>query len=406
MDLLAPLSAVILTYREVDADALGRIGMEMQRCIRELGPRRPMYVLHTCGRVEAYLYGAAPEEVERVINAYRRYVDTAQLLTGAEAARHLFRVAAGLESMLVGETDVLGQVEEAFDRQVKAGYTRGLLKTIVERAIRVGKRVRTETAISRGPRGLGSLAVLYVAQLVDLSKARVAVLGAGAMGAGLAMELAARGVGRLYILNRTFEKAVEVAAKTGGEARPLTREEVERCLRECDVVFSSVHTLEYVIDSLPPDAAVKIIVDLGVPQTVAPGLPVRVIRLEDLKTLAERFNAERAPEVAKAEAVVEEELAQLPRFLARRYVEEAVATLMETAMRIAEEEGTRAGHPLAALAAKSTVKRLLLPLVERLKEMAEDGQIEEAVRQAQLLTGLIAGYARHDKNGEKKPAAT
>jgi glutamyl-tRNA reductase len=291
--------------------------------------------------------------------------------------------------MLIGETDILGQVEEAFDRQVKAGYTRDLLKTIVERAVRTGKRVRTETAISRGPRGLGSLAVLYVAQLVDLSKARAAVLGAGAMGAGLAMELAARGVGKLYILNRTFEKAVEVAAKTGGEARPLSREEVERCLRECDVVFSSVHTLEYVIDSLPPDAAVKIIVDLGVPQTVAPGLPVKVIRIDDLKQLAERFNAERAPEIAKAEAIVEEELAQLPRLLARRYVEEAVAALMEAAMRTAEEEGRRAGHPAATLAARSTVKRLLLPLVERLKEMAQDGQVEEALRLAQLVTRLI-----------------
>jgi glutamyl-tRNA reductase len=389
VDLLAPLSAVILTYKEVSADALGRIGVEMQRCIKELGPRRPMYVLHTCGRVEAYLYGATPEEVERVVEAYKRYVDSVRVLTGVEAARHLFRVAAGLESMLIGETDILGQVEEAFDRQVKAGYTRGLLKTVVERAIRVGKRVRTETAISRGPRGLGSLAVLYVAQLMDLSKARVAVLGAGAMGAGLAMELAARGVGKLYILNRTFEKAVEVAAKTGGEARPLSREEVERCLRECDVVFSSVHTLEYIIDSLPPDAKVKIIVDLGVPQTVAPGLPVKVVRIEDLKQLAERFNAERAPEIAKAEAIVEEELAQLPKLLARRHVEEAVAVLMETAMRIAEEEGRRAGHPVATLAARSTVKRLLLPLVERLKEMAQNGQVEEALRLAQLVTTLI-----------------
>jgi len=389
VDLLAPLSAVILTYREVSADALGRIGVEMQRCIKELGPKRPMYVLHTCGRVEAYLYGAAPEEIQSVVNAYRRYVDSAQVLTGAEAARHLFRVAAGLESMLIGETDILGQVGEALDRQVKAGYTRGLLKTIVERAVRTGKRVRTETAISRGPRGLGSLAVLHVAPLVDLSKARVAVLGAGAMGAGLAMELAARGVGKLYILNRTFEKAVEVAAKTGGEARPLTGEEVERCLRECDVVFSSVHNLEYVIDSLPPDAAVKIIVDLGVPQTVAPGLPVKVVRIEDLRQLAERFNAERAPEIAKAEAIVEEEVTQLPKLLARRYIEEAVAQLMETAMKIAEEEGTRAGSPAATLAAKTTVKRLLLPLVERLKEMAQDGQIEEAARHAQLLTRLI-----------------
>ncbi|ACB40832.1 glutamyl-tRNA reductase [Pyrobaculum neutrophilum] len=389
MDLLAPLSAVVLTYREVSAEALGKVGQEMKRCIERRARAFPMYVLHTCSRVEAYLYGAPPEEVQEVAEAYRRYVDSVRVITGAEAARHLFRVAAGLDSILIGETDVLGQVEEAFDRQVRAGYTRGLLKTVVERAVRVGKRVRTETAISRGPRGLGSLSIIYVSRLLDLRQAKAAVLGAGAVGSGLAMELASRGVGKLYILNRTFEKAREVAAKTGGEARPLTREEVERCLRECDVVFSSVHSMEYVIDRVPEGASVKIVVDLGVPQTVAPGLPVKVVRIEDLRQVAEQYNAERAAEVAKAEAIVEEELAALPRLLARRYVEETVAALLETAMTAAEEEGARAGCDAAALAAKTTVKRVLLPLVEKMKKMAEDGQMEEAVRLANVLTQAV-----------------
>ncbi|MGC9131408.1 MAG: glutamyl-tRNA reductase [Pyrobaculum sp.] len=386
MDLLSPLSAVILTYKDADADRLGKVGEEMRGCIEVLGPRRPMFVLHTCNRVEAYLYGASEEEVSSVATRYRRYVDSVKVLKGLDAARHLFRVAAGLESMLVGETDILGQVEEAFARQVRAGYTKGLLKTIVEKAIHVGKRVRTETGISRGPAGLGALSIIYASQVVDLGRAKVAVLGAGAVGAGLARELAERGVAKLYILNRTFEKAAELAAEIGAEARPLTREEVERCLKECDVVFSSIHTLDYVIDAVPQDASVKLIIDLGVPYSVAPGLPVKTVRIGDLAELAEKYNALRMQEAVKAEAIVEEELAKLPRHLAKRHIEEAISSLMAHAMAVAEEEGQRAGCQTAALAAKTTVKRTLLPLIEALKRMAQDGQLEEAVKIAHIIT--------------------
>ncbi|MEM3835196.1 glutamyl-tRNA reductase [Pyrobaculum sp.] len=389
MDLLSPLSAVILTYREADANALGRIGEEMRRCIEVIGPKTPMFVLHTCHRVEAYLYGASEEELSSLVERYKRHVESARILRGIEAARHLFRVAAGLESMLLGETDILGQLEEAYDRQVRAGFTRGLLKTVVERAVRVGKKVRTETGISRGPAGLGSLSIIYVSQFVDLKSAKVAVLGAGAVGAGLAKELAERGVAKLYILNRTLEKATEVAKKTGAEARPLTREEVERCLLECDVVFSAVHTLEYVIDMIPPGASVKVVVDLGVPQSVAPGLPIKVVRLSDLAELAQRYSALRKEEAKKAEAIVEEELEMLPKALAKRAVEEAVAEVMARAVEIAEEEGRRAGCEVAQLAAKTTVKRLLLPIVEELKKMAENGRVEHALEVSQIFTRLV-----------------
>jgi len=390
MDLLAPLSAVVLTYREVGGDALGALAEEMRKCAEELAKATPMFVLHTCGRVEVYLYGASEEEVARVAARYRRFAEEVKVLRGAEAARHLFAVAAGLDSMLIGETDILGQLEEAYDRQVKAGYTRGLLKTVVERAVRVGKRVRTETGISRGPRGLGSLAVLYVSRMLDLREASVAVLGAGAVGVGLAMELAARGVKRLVVLNRTYEKAVEVAKRVGGEARPLTEEEVEKCLAECDVVFSSVHTLQPVIKRVPPGARVKVIVDLGVPSSVAPNLPVTVVKIEDLKELAEEYNKERAGEVEKAWAIVEEEVTRLPRLLARRYVEEAIAAIMAQAMAAAEEEGRRAGCDTAVLATKTTVKRTLLPLLVKLKEMAENGRAEEATKIIQLLQKVLA----------------
>lgn len=388
MDLLSPLFAIVLTYREVREDHLGKVAEEMKKCVEIVGRRTPMFVLHTCGRVETYLYGPSEEEVRQITERYIQHVDKVSIFKGLEAARHLFQVAAGLDSMLIGETDILGQLEEAYDRQVRAGYTRGLLKLVVEKAIRVGKRVRTETGISRGPRGLGSLSIFYVSKLLDLQKAKVAVFGTGTLGTGLAVELAAWGVGRLYVLNRTFEKALEVAKKVGAEARPLTREEVERCLLECDVVFSSVQVFEYIIDSVPPGAATKVIIDLGVPQSVAPNLPLKVVRIEDLRELASHFNEIRQREVAKAEAIVEEEVERLFTHMARRYMEELAASLIEKAMSVAEEEGHRAGCPTAVLAAKTTVKRTLLPIVEKAKEMAQDGRLEEAIKLVTLLKEL------------------
>jgi len=115
-----------------------------------------------------------------------------------------------------------------------------------------------------------------------------------------------------------------------------------------------------------------------------------VVKIEDLRELAEEYNRERAGEVEKAWAIVEEEVARLPRLLARRYVEEAAAAIMAQAMAAAEEEGRRAGCDTAVLAAKTTVKRTLLPLLAKLKEMAENGQAEEATRIIQLLQKAVA----------------
>jgi len=131
-------------------------------------------------------------------------------------------------------------------------------------------------------------------------------------------------------------------------------------------------------------------VDLGVPSSVAPNLPVTVVKIEDLRELAEEYNRERAGEVEKARAIVEEEVARLPKLLARRYVEEAAAAVMAQAMAAAEEEGRRAGCDTAVLAAKTTVKRTLLPLLAKLKEMAENGQAEEATKLIQLLQKAVA----------------
>jgi len=384
MNLVDKLTALSLTHKQLTVDELSEVAKTIHKIC--MGTRHPLFVLHTCNRVEVYLYDAPADFVEFVKSGYAPYANRVVEYRGLDAARHLFRVAAGLESMLVGETDVLGQVEEAFDRQVKAGYTRGLLKTIVERAIRVGKRVRTETAISRGPRGLGSLAIIYVKRRFPLEESDVCVIGAGSVGRGIVKELRDAGARRVVVVNRSVDKAADL----GVEVWPLTTENVGRCLRCCDVVFTAVSVFEPVVTAVPQDARVKLIVDLGMPRNVAPGLPVEVVTIENLRGLAEEFNKSRMEAVRAAEKIVEKETGMLEVYLRRRWAEELLAPLLELWIDVAKEEGRRAGGGLAEVAALSTAKRTLLPLVNYIKELAARSP-EDAYRLVALLGGVYKG---------------
>ena len=364
MMLVDKLVALSLTHRQLDVDALSRVSRGVHAAC--MNSPHPLFAFHTCNRVEVYLYDPPPGFIREIREGYAPYVDRVVEYRGIEAARHLFRVAAGLDSMLIGETDVLGQLEEAFASQVRRGNLRGLLKTVVERAIAVGKRVRTETGISRGPRGLGSLSIIYLSDKIRLREASICVIGAGSVGRGIVKELLDLGVRKIVVVNRTVEKAADL----GVEVWPLTKESVERCLLEHDVVYAAASTFEPIISQVPPGARVRLIVDMGMPRNTAPGLPVEVVTLESLRSYAERFNKERAGEVEKAEAVIEEELANFEPLLRRRWVELEMSEVLKRWFEAAEEEGRRAGGGPATLAAVSTVKKTLLPLVMYLKELA------------------------------------
>ncbi|ABO08900.1 glutamyl-tRNA reductase [Pyrobaculum calidifontis] len=379
--LVDKLYALSLSHKRLSVDELSEISRNVHKTCYNV----QAFVFHTCNRVEVYLYDADAGPAEHIKRSYGPYVEKVAEFRGVEAARHLFRVAAGLESMLIGETDVLGQLEEAYESQVRRGNLRGLLKTVVERAVAVGKRVRTETGISRGPRGLGSLSIVYLSRRLPLREISVCVIGAGAVGRGVVKELIDAGVRRVAVVNRTVEKAADL----GVEVRPLTSENVEWCLREFDVVYTAVSSFEPVVVYVPPGSRVKLVVDLGVPRNTAPNLPVEVVTLDHLRELAEEFNRQRAEEVSKAEKIVEEEVARLEEVLRRRWVELEMSALLKKWFAVAEEEGERAGGGPARLAAMSTVKRTLLPLVNYIKEVAvKDLAVAEG-----LLQVLKSAYA-------------
>ncbi|MGC9117581.1 MAG: NAD(P)-binding domain-containing protein [Thermoproteus sp.] len=380
MAALDKLFSASITFREIPTDKLGELGRSVMELLG-IAPYFPvpLFVLHTCNRVEVYAWDVPQTAVELVLAHYRDYADRVVIRRGREAALHLLEVAAGLDSMLIGETDILGQLEEAYDSQVKAHITREPLRTVVERAIRFGKTVRTRTNISRGPRGLGSLAIIYIKERFgDLQNLSIGVIGAGAVGSGLVKELRDGGAGRIYILNRTLDRAEEVAKKYGAIAMPLNGESVAECLKTCDVVFTTALSFEPIITEIPPGSKVKVVVDLGVPGNVPKGLPVDVVKLEDLEDIAARYNKERASEIEKARALALEELDKVERAVAKRIAEMELSEYMQFVEAAAREEASRAGSD-SLTAARSSAKRAVLPLVEALKELAGRGKVEEVL---------------------------
>lgn len=242
---------------------------------------RRVVPLVTCHRVEAYFEGVPPPVA---VEEYLAWIGVspdqrADLLpmvavrVGDAAARHLFRIAAGLESAVLGEDQILGQVRAAYRGACSRGSAGPLLHRLFHAAFRAGKRVRSETNLGGGGRSLAGSGVGLLCRVLDpLSERCVLVLGVGEMGSIAARRLSQRGVGRLLIANRTFDAAVALAAEVGGEALPWDWR--QRVLCEVDGVVSATSARSAVIESAwiaaaaAPRGRLRCAVDLAVPADI------------------------------------------------------------------------------------------------------------------------------------------
>ena len=284
-------------------------------------------ILSTCNRVEVVAaaadHRAAFADIEAFLtehgsagaNGFRDHLYT---LRGAEAVRHLFRVAASLDSMVVGEPQILGQIKEFYHVARESGATGPLLHRLFHRSFSVAKRVRSET-------GIGSRAVSVSSVAVDLSKRifdrlenkAVLLIGAGKTGHLLARQLRRSGVTSLMVTNRTFERAVELAGKIHGS--PILYEDFPRYLKLADLVIGCTATPEFIIDAPLVEKVLRerkqqvmFFIDIGDRRNFDPAINdldnVYLYNIDDLKSVAEENLRERSSEAAKAEAIVDEEV--------------------------------------------------------------------------------------------------
>lgn len=277
-------------------------------------------LLATCSRFEVYAAASDEQAPERVrawlaARAGRDVEPFAYLHVGEGAVLHLFRVAAGLDSWIVGETEILGQVKAAY-QGAQAAKTAGRVTNILfQKAIGAGKAVRSGTRIAEGIRSVGGAAAMLARKLFGEKGARrVVVFGAGQMARTAAEHLIAKGVDSLTVANRTYEKAVELAASLGGKAERF--EDALGALHEADVAVFSTSADGFIADAALVAVAAKrrggrslFLIDVGMPRNVDPAAAsvpgVYLYDMEDLKRMVARDQESRKDAAADADRLTE-----------------------------------------------------------------------------------------------------
>jgi glutamyl-tRNA reductase len=314
-----------------------------------------MVILSTCNRVEIYAVASQTDfkSLEKFITEVKG-IQVSEIephlyrLLDDAAVKHLFRVAAGLDSLVLGEPQILGQVMSAFELARSQDATGPILSRLFQSALHTGKRARSETAISHNPASISSVAIHLAEQVVpDLRTAQIGVVGAGEM-AELAVEaLRKRGVSRIQVVNRTHERARQLAERWGGES--ATYEELPQVLHRADILVTSTgapHTIIHPETILPAfqdrQSRPLVIIDIAVPRDVdvevgeIPG--VRLYDIDRLHQYLENSLARRAHEVPFVESILEEEQAAFMNYMRTLDVIPLIAEMRQQAEAIRQAE--------------------------------------------------------------------
>ncbi|NJN93277.1 MAG: glutamyl-tRNA reductase [Anaerolineales bacterium] len=322
-------------------------------------------ILSTCNRLEVYALVRNPEVAEQAIvdflgracsvspNLFRQhlYINHDEMAT-----RHLFRVAAGLDSMVLGEPQILGQITEAYEAALSQGAAGTVLSALFRAAIHTGKRARTETAISVNPASISSVAAALANQLLgDLSERQVLLIGAGEMGAIAVRALQRRGVKKVVVANRTYKNAEQLAKAWDGQA--ITFQQLPEALAAADIVISSTGAPHTILNRelLEPAMAERparplFMIDIAVPRDIDPNvteLPhVHLCDIDDLQSQAADNVRERAEEIPHVEAIVANELAGFLDWLASLDVVSTITDLRRQIEELRQRELERLFHRL------------------------------------------------------------
>lgn len=365
------------------------------------GGIRELVILSTCNRVELYAAGpdvstdtllALLEESSQVARA--EFLPYLICREGEAAVRHLCRVAAGLESQLLGEPQILTQVADALAAAHTSGSCGPLLTAAFNAALRAGKRARTESGISRNPATISSVAVRFARELVpDLSAAQVAILGAGEMAELAGVALVSSGAKQVTVMGRNAAQVQSIAQRLNGEAAAF--ELLDTVLARADIVISATAAPHVIIEldhvrgamSVRPDRPL-ILIDIAVPRDVDPAVSaVPNVHRFDLEHLQARLDAglsERQRHVPQVEAIVEHEVCSFESWLRAQDTAPTISELRQRARAIVEQEVERALSQLTHLSeidrarvehmGRAIVNKLLHEPTVRLRREAEHGQ--------------------------------
>lgn len=376
-------------------------------------------VVSTCNRLEVYFSAAQPDDGIAIIEQFlAQRLDTgiAELEShlyrhiGDDAVRHLMRVACGLDSMIFGETQILGQIAQVFEDARIRGHAGPVLSRLFAQAIHAGKRAHTETAISRSTTSVSHAAAqLVLEKLPQQAGAKIVLIGAGEMTGLAARALQRMGVTALTFVNRTFERAEALAAEFGGSALPWS--ELDNALIWADAAICATGAPHTVIYRRDIGAALDrrgerplILMDIAVPRDVEDGVQglsgVHYYDIDALRTVIDRNTAQRQAAAPQVEAIIEQEAGQFFAWQRGRQVTPVIKDLRDWAQTIADDELAAALDRLSSAdertreivsrMAHRLVKRLLHEPTSRLRQQAngDNGHsYAEAIRELFALNG-------------------
>ena len=345
------ISGVSVSHVDATLDQLEAASAESQRAaVSTLLDRegvREAFVLQTCNRVEAYVVtGERAAGWDALVSFVGDLpADAVRELDHEESLRHLLRVAAGLESLVLGEDQVLGQVRDAYEDARQAGGVGALFETGVTKAIHVGERARTETAINEGVVSLASAAVKLAAETHGLEGATAAVVGAGEMGQLAAKRLATH-VDELVLANRTVERVeslASTAAPTDATLEPTGIDDLPAIFDAADVVISATGSAEWIVSrETLAGAGETFVVDITRPRDIPPGADefdhLTVYDLDRLEAVTEKTRSRREAAAERVEGIVDEEFTRLLTQYKRERADEVISAMYEGAERIKARE--------------------------------------------------------------------
>jgi len=397
-------------------DFQGRLDTAL-RALAERGTTREAVVLSTCNRAELYAacddVAAARADLVNFVGQFHE-VDRSALsphlydVSDLDAARHLFRVAAGLESLVVGEPQILGQVKDAHTAATDVQTAGPVMNRLFHASFAVGKRVRTETGLGAGAVSVGYAAVALAKKIFgDLKGRNVVVIGAGEMGKLTAIHMKAQGVNRVTIVSRTLTHAARTAEAIGG-ASAAPWEDLDAVLGASDIVItatgaaSPILTKAHVAGVMRPRRNRPLfIIDIAVPRDVEAAAgeieQVFLYNVDDLQATVRENLARRASEVNRAEAIVQEEVDKFGAWLQSRGAIPTVVALRQRFESIRRSELERLDFKLGALPPEARarvdeithliIEKLLLTPTEQLKALAD---AETVGAYSEALTKLFA----------------
>jgi glutamyl-tRNA reductase len=417
------LSGVRVAHPDADRDTVAAAAEETSTAVADLLARPAVeeaFVLRTCHRVEAYVVTEDPVAGGRALATLGVGGES---MDHEESLRHLLRVAAGLESMVLGEDQILGQVRAAYEEAREMDGVGPVLEAAVTKAIHVGERARTETGINEGVVSVGSAAVRLAAREIDhpLAASTALVVGAGEMGELAARALAER-AGHVVVANRTHERAAALADDLPTDAESTGIDTLPARLAAADVVVTATGSPEPLVEPETAAAAGETtLVDLGQPADVAPGTGavegVTLFDLDDLHSVTDRTHERRREAVEAVERIVDAEFERLLEQFKRRRADEAIAAMYEGADRLKRRELQQAVDRLEAAdspaerrdiveaLADSLVSKLLAAPTRSLRDAAAEDDWETIHTALRLFDPEFDDAGRPSRPGPAETAA-